>query len=122
MPAPTALQAVPAPQDQADTVSQGEKRCKYMFTIVQVTDVVNPADIEIQDAENQGNEEFLLGGGGDDEPIDVDAVLPQVKNSEDSMAIDEEGRPRFAPAKDIVRIPPDYLGRALTFYCTGSGN
>lgn len=59
-------------------------------------------DIDIQDAETQDNEEFLLEAGGD-ESIDVDAVLPQVKNSEDSMAIDEEGRPKFAPARDIVR-------------------
>lgn len=51
----------------------------------------------------QTNDDFLLEAG-EDEPIDMDAVLPQVKNSEDSMAIDEEGRPKFAPAKDTVWI------------------
>ena len=62
-------------------------------------------DIEIQDAEPHENEGFLLGDGAD-EPIDADVVLPQVKNTGDAMAIDEEGRPKFAPARDIVRIEP----------------
>lgn len=48
------------------------------------------------------DEEFLLDAP-DTLPTDANAVIP-VEQGSDDMAIDEEGRPRFAPAQDIVRI------------------
>lgn len=33
---------------------------------------------------------------------DIEFIAPQEPEASDAMAIDEEGRPRFAPAKDIV--------------------
>jgi hypothetical protein len=33
---------------------------------------------------------------------EVETFGPEDDGSDDAMAIDEEGRPRFAPAKDIV--------------------
>lgn len=49
-----------------------------------------------------GDDEFVLEAS-ETVPVDMDAVLQPVKDSEDTMAIDEEGRPRFAPSRDIVR-------------------
>lgn len=53
-----------------------------------------------QDLET-GTEEFLLDAN---EPMsgDIEFIAPQEPEASDAMAIDEEGRPRFAPAKDIV--------------------
>lgn len=47
------------------------------------------------------DEDFLLDAP-DALPADSDAFFPE-GDEDDSMAIDEEGRPRFAPARDIVR-------------------
>lgn len=55
-------------------------------------------DIEIPD----GDEEFVLDTA-ESLPVDADTVLAPV--TVESMAIDEEGRPRFAPSRDIVRVP-----------------
>ena len=49
----------------------------------------------------ENDEEFLLDAP-DSLPTDANAVVP-VEQDSDEMAIDEEGRPRFAPAQDIVR-------------------
>lgn len=38
-------------------------------------------------------------------PVDADAAPTADEQEDDSMAIDEEGRPRFAPSRDIVRMP-----------------
>lgn len=57
-------------------------------------------DIPLPVAEN--DEEFLLDAP-DALPADANAVVP-VEDNEDGMAIDEEGRPRFAPARDIDPI------------------
>ncbi|KAJ3519467.1 hypothetical protein NM208_g14116 [Fusarium decemcellulare] len=59
-------------------------------------------DIPLPAAEN--DEEFLLDAP-DPLPADSNAVVPVEEDNEDGMAIDEEGRPRFAPARDIVRHP-----------------
>ncbi|CAH0026416.1 hypothetical protein V2G26_000601 [Clonostachys chloroleuca] len=56
------------------------------------TDMVQ--DIEIPD----GDEEFVLDTA-ESLPVDADTVLAPV--TVESMAIDEEGRPRFAPSRDI---------------------
>lgn len=49
------------------------------------------------------DEEFLLDAP-DTLPEDGSAfAVVEEGSSDDGMAIDEEGRPRFAPAKDIVR-------------------
>lgn len=48
-------------------------------------------------------DEFLLDA---QEPsaLEAQVLAPQTKYDEsDAMAIDEEGRPRFAPTRDIVR-------------------
>lgn len=42
----------------------------------------------------------------------MDAVLVPTKATEEAMDMDEEGRPRFAPAKDIVCAP----GPELSIY------
>jgi hypothetical protein len=55
------------------------------------------------DAEVQDDQDFVLEVT-EDMPVDMDAVLPQIKDDENAMAIDEEGRPRFAPATDTVRL------------------
>ena len=60
--------------------------------------------------------EFVLEAS-ENLPVDMDAVLQPVKDGDESMAIDEEGRPRFAPSRDTVRsrlsTPSRNLG--LTF-------
>ncbi|KID99430.1 KH domain containing protein, partial [Metarhizium majus ARSEF 297] len=45
-------------------------------------------------------DEFLLGEP-DAMPVDADAAPTADEQEDDSMAIDEEGRPRFAPSRDI---------------------
>lgn len=41
--------------------------------------------------------------------------MPVEESNEDGMQIDEEGRPRFAPARDIVRtLALPYLSHVLT--------
>jgi hypothetical protein len=50
-------------------------------------------------------EDFLLGAP-DSMPVDGEAAPGVDEQDEDSMAIDEEGRPRFAPSRDIVSLQP----------------
>ncbi|KAG9253508.1 uncharacterized protein F5Z01DRAFT_657382 [Emericellopsis atlantica] len=52
---------------------------------------------EAMDLEN-GEEEFTLETTDN---IDPDTILAPVKDNDDSMMVDEEGRPRFAAARDI---------------------
>lgn len=50
----------------------------------------------------EGGDEFILDAS---EAVtgEGEFMAPQDHDGDESMAIDEEGRPRFAPAKDIVR-------------------
>jgi RNA-binding protein PNO1 len=48
------------------------------------------------------NQEFLLDAP-DAASADAEVMIPEAQDEDDSMAIDEEGRPRFAPSKDLVR-------------------
>ncbi|KAJ6788187.1 hypothetical protein PWT90_06050 [Aphanocladium album] len=74
-----------------------------------------PLPIEATMVEQEGGDEFVLDAS---EAVSGEGefMAPQDPEGDDSMAIDEEGRPRFAPAKDIdpvtrvetrkVPIPP----------------
>lgn len=42
-------------------------------------------------------------------PVDAEFLPPADEQGDDSMAIDEEGRPRFAPSRDIVSTIPVIL-------------
>ncbi|CCF41322.1 hypothetical protein CH063_11637 [Colletotrichum higginsianum] len=55
--------------------------------------------------EPQQDEELLLDAPT--LPEEMDAILPSVPHNgeEGEMVVDEENRPRFAPARDIVRHP-----------------
>lgn len=50
----------------------------------------------------ENEDEFLLDAGEDMSGEVALVPVPREELGEDSMAIDEEGRPRFAPARDIV--------------------
>lgn len=47
------------------------------------------------------DQEFLLDAA-DAASAEAEVMVPEAVDAENSMAIDEEGRPRFAPSKDIV--------------------
>lgn len=47
------------------------------------------------------DQEFLLDAA-DAAAAEAEVMVPEAADAENSMAIDEEGRPRFAPSKDIV--------------------
>ena len=49
----------------------------------------------------EGNDEEFLLDAPDALPTDADVLVPVEESNENGMAIDEEGRPRFAPARDI---------------------
>ncbi|KAL6868930.1 pre-rRNA-processing protein pno1 [Amphichorda felina] len=67
-----------------------------------VDDAPLPADVDVPMPEdNAGVEAEFVLGQSDEQPVDMDAVLQPVKENEDAMAIDEEGRPQFAPSRDI---------------------
>lgn len=51
---------------------------------------------------SEGGDEYLLDTS-DAVTGEGDFMIPQEPDSDNAMAIDEEGRPRFAPAKDVVR-------------------
>ena len=95
MPAPTALKKA----DDAPPVAQNDiaipeglaTRC-YMHRSTANRPL--PMDLE------NGDEEFTLETTDN---IDPDTILAPVKDNNDSMMVDEEGRPRFAAARDIVR-------------------
>lgn len=95
MPAPTALkQAEDTPLATSIPLPAGKNPSKPQpsFPRVLITYVDN-------------DEEFLLDAP-DVLPTDPSAVVVVEQDSDDGMAIDEEGRPRFAPAKDFVRAYP----------------
>ncbi|KAJ4151351.1 hypothetical protein LMH87_012055 [Akanthomyces muscarius] len=74
-----------------------------------------PLPIEATVVEQEGGDEFILDAS---EAVtgEGEFMAPQDHDDDESMAVDEEGRPRFAPAKDIdpvtrvetrkVPIPP----------------
>lgn len=64
---------------------------------------VSAPPIEATFQEPQQDEELLLDAPT--LPEDMDAILPSVPQNgeEGEMVVDEENRPRFAPARDIVR-------------------
>lgn len=59
------------------------------------------ADVVVPDA---SNDEPILLDTSATLPLEPMAVDAEASTSED--AIDEEGRPKFAPAQDVVRPPP----------------
>lgn len=73
-------------------------------TAKQVEIAAPPPEAAFQ--EEQQDEELLLDAPTA-LPEDLDAIMPSVpQNGEESeMVVDEENRPRFAPARDIVRLP-----------------
>jgi RNA-binding protein PNO1 len=46
----------------------------------------------------------LLVDMQDANTVEPNAIEPPTTSEEADMAIDEEGRPRFAPGKDVVRL------------------
>ncbi|UNI15253.1 pre-rRNA-processing protein pno1 [Purpureocillium takamizusanense] len=61
-----------------------------------------PLQPEVSLDEQENDDEFLLDAQ-DAIPTEAPSAAPQDPDGDDAMAIDEEGRPRFAPARDIVR-------------------
>lgn len=56
------------------------------------------------------NEDEVLLDVQESNLAEASAAVPPPPNAEDAeMAVDEEGRPRFAPGKDVVRGLVDYL-------------
>lgn len=52
----------------------------------------------------QDNEDEFLLDAPDAVAAEGEIFAPQDDGADETMAIDEEGRPRFAPAKDIVCV------------------
>lgn len=97
MPAPTALKKAddaPLPVDVDIPMPQGTRTPESPWCMYLREDLL----------ENEGMETEFVLDQSDDQPVDMDAVLQPMKDNEDAMAIDEEGRPRFAPSRDIVRF------------------
>jgi RNA-binding protein PNO1 len=68
---------------------------------------------EIQEASvDTGDGEFILEATSS-LPADSEMIVSQQPEDEESMMIDEEGRPKFAPAKDIVWL---YVFPRRVFY------
>jgi hypothetical protein len=61
-----------------------------------------PLDNNVQLPVQDTDEDFLLDAPVDSS-ADANVLVPVEESNEDGMQIDEEGRPRFAPARDIVR-------------------
>jgi RNA-binding protein PNO1 len=96
MSAPTALKKAedaPPAVDVALPV-EGMKKIKYLNKRITET---------ISDCDSDNDDEFLLDAP-DALPTDANVLVPVEESNENGMAIDEEGRPRFAPARDIVRL------------------
>lgn len=91
MPAPTALKQAELPEVLVEVgAPQGDFFSHPRHTHTQqITDIYEAED------------EFLLQEV-DMIPSDLDFISPVEEDGGESMAIDEEGRPRFAPAKDTV--------------------
>lgn len=97
MPAPTALkQAEDAPL-ALDVPLPVEGKKKILSRKGRVLKTISDS--------GPGNDEEFLLDAPDALPIDADVLVPVEESNENGMAIDEEGRPRFAPARDIVRLP-----------------
>lgn len=94
MPAPTALKAAaetPLQEPEASVQTQGKRVFNALLSAF-CNHLTESLRVE--------GDEFLLG---EPEAMVVDnADLPTPDEEDGSMAIDEEGRPRFAPARDIV--------------------
>ncbi|KAF5020262.1 hypothetical protein F66182_7710 [Fusarium sp. NRRL 66182] len=59
-----------------------------------------PLAVDVPLPVEDNDDEFLLDAP-DALATDANVLVPVTESNEDSMAIDEEGRPRFAPARDI---------------------
>jgi RNA-binding protein PNO1 len=57
----------------------------------------------VSDLDLGTDEEFLLDAP-DAASADANVLVPVEESNEDGMQIDEEGLPRFAPARDIVSV------------------
>lgn len=93
MPAPTALKkAESTPLADVPSAAQG-RFALYTFAFVKTLGTNSRID---------NDQEFLLDAA-DVASADAEVMVPEAQDEDDNMAIDEEGRPRFAPSKDIVR-------------------
>lgn len=92
-----------------------------------------PPAVDVSLPVEENDEEFLLDAP-DALPTDVNVLVPVEESNENGMAIDEEGRPRFAPARDIdpvtrvetrkIPIPPHRMTpfkTVMDFYLPSSG-
>ena len=99
MPAPTALQKpaaeTPLP-DTVDEILQGVLCCLTGLLLVAME-----TDIQCVDAADEG---ALTLPQETSSPTEADFISPDAQDNDDAMAVDEESRPKFAPARDIVRL------------------
>ncbi len=94
MPAPTALKkAEDAPPTDVDmSLPEGTKGCICFESIQLMWNYLG----------NDGNDAEFILGEENEPPVDMDTVLQPVKDTDEAMTIDEEGRPQFAPSRNIV--------------------
>lgn len=94
MPAPTALKKAESTPLAADVPSAAQGRFSlFGFAFTGILKANSHVD---------NDQEFLLDAA-DVASADAEVMVPEAQDEDDDMAIDEEGRPRFAPSKDIVR-------------------
>lgn len=62
-----------------------------------------PVDMPLAEAEVAGDEDILFDPSA---ALPEEAMAVDAEPEESGDMIDEEGRPKFAPAQDIVRLPP----------------
>lgn len=94
MPAPTALKKAESTPLAADVPSAAQGR---IFSPIFAFARALRANLLLDN-----DQEFLLDAA-DVASADAEMMVPEAQDEGDNMAIDEEGRPRFAPSKDIVR-------------------
>lgn len=95
MPAPTALKKLEdAPP--ASVVASQPAEGKFFFA------PKSPVQDQHSSQRDVVNGDDFLLDAQDDILGDESAFTPESENGDEAMAIDEEGRPRFAPSKDIV--------------------
>jgi RNA-binding protein PNO1 len=94
MPAPTALKKAESTPLAADVPSAAQGR--FLLPRFTLTGTIK-ANSSIDN-----DQEFLLDAA-DVASADAEVMVPEAQDEGDNMAIDEEGRPRFAPSRDIVR-------------------
>lgn len=93
MPAPTALKKAESTPLAADVPSAAQGRFSLSeFAFTRTLKANSRID---------NDQEFLLDAA-DVTSADAEMMVPEAQDEGDNMAIDEEGRPRFAPSKDIV--------------------